>query len=132
MGVKRKFSGIGSNKEVKKAKASPNVEHKRNSSPDAQPELIETKAIEPQLGNRPYLFVSAGQVVVQGDRIQHLKSKLRPSHPESVRADKSGYFVFFENSVRGDNNLSSCAMRNGAGFWFFDRIVKLQVVGRGV
>lgn len=53
----------------------------------------------------PYLFLSASDCSVRGDRIDKLKAfaKVHNFGSLAIRADETGYFVVFKNDTRGEN-----------------------------
>lgn len=70
--------------------------------------LIEDRPILETLGPRPFIFVSCHDVPVIGQTIAHMKKRIRMFRFDDVRADRTGYFILFENSIRGRCEADKC------------------------
>jgi histone-lysine N-methyltransferase SETD1 len=70
--------------------------------------LIETEPIKPRMRRTPYIFIAAVYVPVQPTTIEHLKKRLKAYHWTAVRLDRTGYYVTFENSKRGEDECARC------------------------
>jgi [histone H3]-lysine4 N-trimethyltransferase SETD1 len=70
--------------------------------------LIEEQPIAGTLGRRPYIFVSYLDVPVIGQTISHMKKRIRMFRFDDVRADRSGYFIIFQDSVAGRYEAEKC------------------------
>jgi histone-lysine N-methyltransferase SETD1 len=70
--------------------------------------LVEVEPIKPQMKRTPYIWISQIYVPVLGPTVDHLKKRLKSYHWQSVRCDRTGYFVTFENSKRGEDEAVRC------------------------
>jgi histone-lysine N-methyltransferase SETD1 len=70
--------------------------------------LIEDTPILTSLGQSPYIFVSCDSVPVIGPTIAHMKKRLRIFQFLDLRADRSGYYVVFDNTSWGRAEAEKC------------------------
>jgi histone-lysine N-methyltransferase SETD1 len=70
--------------------------------------LIETEALKPRMKRKPYIFIAHQYVPVLGTTIDHLKKRLKSYHWTSVKCDRTGYFITFEESKRGEDETVKC------------------------
>ena len=69
---------------------------------------IEDTPILDQIGRDPYLFIAHCYVPVMPKTVPHLKKRLKTENWTDVRCDKTGYYVVFENSKRGEEDCVKC------------------------
>jgi len=72
------------------------------------PNLIEEKPILEQIKRDPYIFLAVCYVPVLSTTIPHLVKRLRKYYPKDVRCDKTGYYIIFEDSKRGEDDAFKC------------------------
>ena len=72
------------------------------------PNLIEEKPILDQIRRDPYIFIAQCYVPVLSATIPHLKKRLKAFSFKDVRCDKTGYYVTFEDSRRGEEEAARC------------------------
>ena len=72
------------------------------------PGSIEEKPILDQIKRAPYIFIAHCYVPVMPKTVPHLKKRLKNENWEQVRCDKTGYYVIFENSKRGEEAAVKC------------------------
>lgn len=72
------------------------------------PTLIEEKPILDQIKRDPYVFIAYCYVPVLSTTIPHLKKRLKQFNFKDVRCDKTGYYITFENSRRGEEEAARC------------------------
>lgn len=70
--------------------------------------LIEEKPILDQIRRDPYVFIAHCYVPVLSTTIPHLKKRLKTFQWKAVRCDKTGYYVTFEDSRRGEEEAVKC------------------------
>jgi histone-lysine N-methyltransferase SETD1 len=70
--------------------------------------LVEIAPVLPSLKRKPYMFLAHNYVPVLGTTIAHLRKRLKAYDFKDVRCDKSGYFVVFEDSRRGEEECARC------------------------
>ncbi|KKY29004.1 putative set domain protein [Phaeomoniella chlamydospora] len=70
--------------------------------------LVEEGSILDVLKREPYIFIAHCYVPVLSTTIPHLKKRLKSFDWRSIRVDKSGYFIVFEDSKRGEDECSRC------------------------
>lgn len=74
----------------------------------AMPSLVEETPILSQIKRDPYIFIAHCYVPVLNSTIPHLKKRLKLFNWKSIRCDKTGYYVIFENSRHGDAEVERC------------------------
>lgn len=70
--------------------------------------LVEDTPVLGQLKRDPYIFIAHCYVPVLGSTIPHLKKRLKFFDYKSIRCDKTGYYILFENSRRGEEETARC------------------------
>ncbi|KAK5109761.1 hypothetical protein LTR62_006601 [Meristemomyces frigidus] len=70
--------------------------------------LIEVDLVLPKLKRKPYIHIPHASVPVLGTTIPHLKKRLKAYDWREVRLDKTGYYVIFEDSKRGEDETERC------------------------
>ena len=73
------------------------------------PSLIEERPILETIKRDPYIFIAHCYVPVLSTTIPHLKKRLKVFEWKDVRCDKTGYYIVFENSRRGEEEATKCA-----------------------
>ena len=73
------------------------------------PSLIEEKPILETIKRDPYIFIAHCYVPVLSTTIPHLKKRLKIFEWKDVRCDKTGYYIIFEDSRRGEEEAAKCA-----------------------
>lgn len=90
--------------------------------------LVEEEPVVRTLGTSPYIFVSHASVPVIGLTIAHMKKRLRTFQLLDIRADRSGYFIIFENSTRGRQEAERCYLAvNHTAFFTYTMEMSLQL-----
>jgi len=70
--------------------------------------LIEEEPILGKIKRKPYIHIPHASVPVLGTTIPHLKKRLKAYDWREVRLDKTGYYVTFEDSKRGEDESERC------------------------
>ncbi|MCJ1467986.1 histone methyltransferase set1 [Pseudocyphellaria aurata] len=70
--------------------------------------LVEEKPILDQIRRDPYVFIAYCYVPVLSTTIPHLKKRLKQFSFKEVRCDKTGYYITFEDSRRGEEEAARC------------------------
>ncbi|PVH81476.1 hypothetical protein DL98DRAFT_624170 [Cadophora sp. DSE1049] len=96
---------------------------------DTQPELIEKSLIKPTLGSTSHLLVTAEDKSVRGDFVQYVFAFFKKIDAVEVRADRSGYLVFFKDSFQGDVDMSKCHCDTREGCSVYGVKMKVKQVG---
>lgn len=65
--------------------------------------LVEEEPILGKIKRKPYIHIPHSSVPVLGTTIPHLKKRLKAYDWREIRLDKSGYYVVFEDSKRGED-----------------------------
>lgn len=76
-------------------------------SPSVQ-SLVEETPILGQIKRDPYIFIAHCYVPVLGTTIPHLRKRLKLFSYKTIRCDKTGYYIIFENSRRGEEETERC------------------------
>ena len=71
-------------------------------------DVVEEKPILDQIGRDPYIFIAHCYVPVMAKTVPHLKKRLKNENWIDVKCDKTGYYVLFENSKRGEEDAVRC------------------------
>ncbi|KAK4951990.1 histone methyltransferase set1 [Elasticomyces elasticus] len=82
-------------------------------APPAQPRaagsaLIEEEPILSKIKRKPYIHIPHASVPVLHTTIPHLKKRLKAYDWREVRLDKTGYYITFEDSKRGEDETERC------------------------
>lgn len=70
--------------------------------------LVEETAVLSQLKREPYIFIAHCYVPVLSTTVPHLRKRLRLFAYKHIRCDKTGYYIIFENSRRGEEETERC------------------------
>jgi histone-lysine N-methyltransferase SETD1 len=70
--------------------------------------LIEEEPILSKIKRKPYIHIPHSSVPVLGTTIPHLKKRLKAFDWREVRLDKTGYYVVFDDSKRGEDEAERC------------------------
>ncbi|KAI4169126.1 MAG: hypothetical protein LQ343_005920 [Gyalolechia ehrenbergii] len=70
--------------------------------------LVEEKLILDQIKRDPYIFIAHCYVPVLGSTLSHLSRRLHGLRHKEIRCDKTGYYVVFEDSRRGEEDAAHC------------------------
>ncbi|EAW11121.1 histone methyltransferase SET1 [Aspergillus clavatus NRRL 1] len=74
----------------------------------AVPSLVEETPILSQIKREPYIFIAHCYVPVLSTTVPHLKKRLKLFDWKDIRCDKTGYYIIFENSRRGEEETQRC------------------------
>lgn len=69
---------------------------------------IEEDSVLSKIKRKPYIHIPHASVPVLPTTIPHLKKRLKSYDWREVRADKTGYYVIFDNSKRGEDETERC------------------------
>ncbi|KAJ5130174.1 Histone-lysine N-methyltransferase [Penicillium bovifimosum] len=72
------------------------------------PSLVEETPILSQIKREPYIFIAHCYVPVLSTTVPHLRKRLRLFAYKQIRCDKTGYYIIFENSRRGEQETERC------------------------
>ncbi|KAJ5430536.1 Histone lysine methyltransferase SET associated [Penicillium cf. griseofulvum] len=70
--------------------------------------LVEETPILSQIKRDPYIFIAHCYVPVLSTTVPHLRKRLRLFAYKHIRCDKTGYYIIFENSRRGEEETERC------------------------
>lgn len=70
--------------------------------------LVEETPILSQIKRDPYIFIAHCYVPVLSTTVPHLKKRLKLFNWKDLRCDKTGYYIVFENSRRGEEEAERC------------------------
>ena len=77
-------------------------------SKPAVPSLIEERPILETIKRDPYIFIAHCYVPVLSTTVPHLKKRLKIFDLKDVRCDKTGYYIIFEDSRKGEMEAARC------------------------
>jgi [histone H3]-lysine4 N-trimethyltransferase SETD1 len=70
--------------------------------------LVEDESVLRYIKRKPYIFIAHCYVPVLGTTIKHLQNRMRMYDWRDVRCDKTGYFLIFDDSKRGEEECQRC------------------------
>ncbi|KEQ70793.1 hypothetical protein M436DRAFT_52965 [Aureobasidium namibiae CBS 147.97] len=70
--------------------------------------VVESEPILAKIKRKPYIFISRDSVPVLGSTVPHLKKRFKTFDWREIRVDKTGYFVIFDDSKRGEDETVRC------------------------
>ncbi|KAJ5894419.1 Histone-lysine N-methyltransferase [Penicillium taxi] len=70
--------------------------------------LVEDIPVLSKIKRDPYIFIGHCHVPVLSTTIPHLMKRLKPFNYKDIRCDKTGYYIIFENSRRGEEETERC------------------------
>lgn len=70
--------------------------------------LVEETPVLSQIKRDPYIFIAHCYVPVLSTTVPHLRKRLKIFTYKSIRCDKTGYYIIFENSRRGEEETERC------------------------
>lgn len=77
-------------------------------SKPALPSFVEETPVLNQIKRDPYIFIAHCYVPVLSTTVPHLKKRLKLFNWKDIRCDKTGYYIIFENSRRGEEETERC------------------------
>ncbi|KAL9080111.1 MAG: hypothetical protein Q9157_001071 [Trypethelium eluteriae] len=79
-------------------------------APPTKPEaaLVESDLVLNKIKRKPYIFIANCYVPVMGTTIVHLQRRMRAYDVRETRCDKSGYYLIFDDSARGEKEAVRC------------------------
>ena len=86
----------------------PQPEVTRKPQEPTQSTLVEEKPILVQLKREPYIFIAHCYVPVMASTIYHLKGRMKSHYWKEIRCDRTGYFIIFEDSKKGEEDCINC------------------------
>ncbi|MCJ1377405.1 histone methyltransferase set1 [Xylographa soralifera] len=72
------------------------------------PTLVEENPVLETIRRDPYIFIAHCYVPVLSTTIPHLKKRLKIFDWKDVRCDKTGYYIVFDDSRRGEEEAAKC------------------------
>ena len=84
------------------------VDVSRKLQEPAQSSLVEEKPILDQLKREPFIFIAHCYVPVMASTIFHLKGRMKSHYWKHIRCDKTGYFIIFDSSKKGEEDCVNC------------------------
>ena len=84
------------------------LETSRKFHDQGQRNLIEEAPVLDQLKHEPYLFIAHCYVPVMASTIGHLQGRMKSHNWTEIRCDKTGYYITFEDSKKGEDECLHC------------------------
>lgn len=92
--------------------------------------LIEEEPVLSKIKRKPYIHIPHASVPVLGTTIPHLKKRLKSYDWREVRLDRTGYYVIFDNSKRGEDETERCYVEcNNALLFTYNMQMECQKYG---
>lgn len=89
------------------------------------PAAVESEPILSKIKRKPYLFIAHECVPVLSATIPHLKKRFKKFDWREVRSDKTGYYIIFEESKRGEDETVRC-FKESDGELMFSYTMKIE------
>ena len=70
--------------------------------------MLEEAPVLSQIKRDPYIFIAHCYVPVLNATLPHLKKRLKVFDWNDIRCDKTGYYILFDNSRRGEEEAERC------------------------
>ena len=91
---------------------------------------IESSSVLSTIKRKPYILVPQASVPVLVTTIPHLKKRLKAYDWREVRVDRTGYYIVFEDSKRGEDETERCfAECNNAALFTYTMSMECQKYG---
>jgi histone-lysine N-methyltransferase SETD1 len=92
--------------------------------------VIELEPIAIQLKHDPYIFVGHEHVPVMPTTVAHMKRRLKTFMFEDIRADRTGYYIVFQDSGYGRAEAERCyRAADRTAFFTYTMVMDLQLYG---
>ena len=92
--------------------------------------LIEEESVLSKIKRKPYIHIPHTSVPVLGTTIPHLQKRLKAFDWREVRLDKTGYYVVFDDSKRGEDETERCYNEcNKAALFTYNMTMECQKYG---
>ncbi|KAF2750010.1 hypothetical protein M011DRAFT_475326 [Sporormia fimetaria CBS 119925] len=88
--------------------------------------LVEPESIKAKMKRTPYIFIAACYVPVLGPTLEHLAKRLKQFRFTDVRCDRTGYFITFEDTRRGEDEAKRCYKQFHMGE-FFNYVMNMEL-----
>lgn len=107
-----------------------NAQNAQNSSRGLPGSYIEDEGVLPSLKRKPYIHIPHSSVPVLLTTIPHLKKRLKSYDWRELRLDRTGYYVVFDDSKRGEEETERCYIEcNGALLFTYNMEMECQRYG---
>ncbi|KAK4105119.1 SET1-like protein [Parathielavia hyrcaniae] len=92
--------------------------------------VIELEPLASQLKHEPYIFVGHADVPVMATTVAHMKRRLKTFMFEDIRADRTGYYIVFQDTGRGRAEAERCyRAADRTAFFTYTMVMDLQLYG---
>ncbi|KAK4177626.1 putative histone-lysine N-methyltransferase, H3 lysine-4 specific [Triangularia setosa] len=92
--------------------------------------VIETESVKNAIQREPYIFIAHEHVPVMATTVVHMRKRLKVYAIDTIRADKTGYYVIFQNNERGRSDVERCYRAcNRTSFFTYVMVMELNIYG---
>jgi len=92
--------------------------------------LVEDTPILQQIKREPYIFIACHHVPVMESTVGHLKGRLRSHDVSTIRCDKTGYYIIFDDSKKGEDEATrTYKMCDGKNLFDYVMVLECQPYG---
>jgi histone-lysine N-methyltransferase SETD1 len=92
--------------------------------------VIEAEPVATHLQHDPYIFVAHEHVPVMPTTVAHMKRRLKTYMFEDIRADRSGYYIVFQDSGNGRAEAERCyKYADRTAFFTYTMVMDLHLYG---
>ena len=94
------------------------------------PRVIELRPILEQIKREPYIFIDQQYVPMMAATVGHLRNRLKSFDIKRIRCDRTGYYIFFDDSRRGEEETVRCFRRfNTMSLFTYTMVMECQQYG---
>lgn len=91
---------------------------------------IEAEPVLAKIRKNPYIFISHSSVPVMATTPPHLERRMKMFYWTEIRCDETGYYIIFEDSLRGKNETRRCCeAMNGQAMFTYTMDMECQADG---
>lgn len=76
--------------------------------PPKKDELIEEALVLDKIKREPYVFIAHCYVPVMATSVPHMRARMKSYNYKTISADKTGYYIIFDNSRAGELEAERC------------------------
>ncbi|KAK0739278.1 hypothetical protein B0T21DRAFT_346606 [Apiosordaria backusii] len=92
--------------------------------------VLEPEGLKNMIQREPYIFIAHEHVPVMPTTVVHMRKRLKVYAIDTIRADRSGYYVIFQNNERGRTDVERCYRAcNRTSFFTYELVMELNTYG---
>ncbi|KAK0652226.1 SET1-like protein [Cercophora newfieldiana] len=92
--------------------------------------LIESEPVANSIKREPFIFVAHEFVPVMNATVAHMKKRLKAFMVETIRADRTGYYILFRDNSYGRSEAERCyRAAHHTAFFTYTMVMELHLYG---